>query len=545
MIRLWLLLMLLSLASLADVMEYATRQSQDLPAIAGLTCGAIFKATVLTFIYALCRKIKILRIFAIILIVAFSLMSILNGGCWLFYGFGISRKLITIISETNQSEMSEFLPELADKFLALLHSISFWTGAVLFSLCWILFPRIARKWFIPVVSSLSAVGLIYLVYVFSTAEFGRTNHIMLARSAYCVVSFLHDRSENKKLLNKKRPLPYPQTLDSDSAAQRIIVIIGESASRDHLSLYGYPLPTSPYLDSISDTLYRFDDAVASSTSTAQNIPRLLTFMTDEPNAKEWYEYPSLLQIFHKLGYRTYWISNQEFSGKLSNLSSILSADADVVKYTGSISSEDHYLSKYDDVILPEFKNAFAASDSLQLTFLHLMGSHFQYNNRYPESRSHFSPEDIMDISKRKWLNDKKAEIVANYDNSILFTDSIIGVIFDDVKKTDIPTVAVYLSDHGDNVYDDGDYRGRDPNFVKVPFIVYANEAYRQKNPNIIADMEKSLANPFSTSELPQLLLHLSGSSYRLYDPLRDPISQKFSPRQRFVDDEPYSADQPD
>lgn len=269
------------------------------------------------------------------------------------------------------------------------------------------------------------------------------------------------------------------------------------------------------------------------------MPRLISFMTDEPGGKEWYDYPSLLQVFHQLGYKTYWLSNQEYSGEWSNLSSILSADADVVKYVGSIDSEDHYLVRLDDALLPEWKKTLASEDSLQMTFLHLMGSHFQYSHRFPESHRHFVAGDVISSMPRKWLDNKKAQIIADYDNSILYTDSLLGGIIDDIRNSDMPTVLIYVSDHGENVYDDRDYRGRDPKFVKVPFIIYANDAYRDKNSGIIADVEATRSNPFSTSELPQILMHLSGTRYEMYDSVRDPISSNFKQRKRYIDDEEF------
>lgn len=539
LMRLWLVLTILALGSLADVMEFAVHYGGGVFAIVGLICTAVLKSTVLTALYALFRRNVFLKMIAIAVILAFSLLSLINGGCWLFYGFGITRKLFTIMAETNSAEIEEFLPELADKILTLVRSPWLWGFLVIFSVGWILMPRISGKWFTNVVGVISALGLIYLVYVFTTADFGRTDHSVFTRSYKCVAAYMRDRAVIRELQTKKRLLPYPETLDSSHAAERIVVVIGESASRDHLSLYGYPLPTTPCLDTISEGLFRFDDAVASSTSTAQNMPRLISFMTDEPGGKEWYDYPSLLQVFHQLGYKTYWLSNQEYSGEWSNLSSILSADADVVKYVGSIDSEDHYLVRLDDALLPEWKKTLASEDSLQMTFLHLMGSHFQYSHRFPESFRHFMAADVFSSMPRKWLDNKKAQIIADYDNSILYTDSLLGGIIDDIRNSDMPTVLIYVSDHGENVYDDRDYRGRDPKFVKVPFIIYANDAYRDRNSGIIADVEATSSNSFSTSELPQILMHLSCTRYEMYDSVRDPISRNFKQRKRYIDDEEF------
>ena len=171
-----------------------------------------------------------------------------------------------------------------------------------------------------------------------------------------------------------------------------------------------------------------------------------------------------------------------------------------------------------------------------------MGSHFQYYNRFPESQDVFSADDVLRVRRSEWLDRTKAQVVADYDNSILYTDSILGVLMSDLRSSSRPALLVYVSDHGENVYDDRDYRGRDPKFVDVPFLVYANDAFRRKNPDLWKAMEDARKTPFSTSELPQMMLRLTGTGYKLYDPSRDPLSEAFRPRKRWVDGEVYYKD---
>ena len=48
-----------------------------------------------------------------------------------------------------------------------------------------------------------------------------------------------------------------------SHIRNIVLIIGESLGRNHMSLYGYSLPTTPLLDSLyrQDELYRLSDVI--------------------------------------------------------------------------------------------------------------------------------------------------------------------------------------------------------------------------------------------------------------------------------------------
>lgn len=217
-------------------------------------------------------------------------------------------------------------------------------------------------------------------------------------------------------------------------------------------------------------------------------------------------------------------------------------DADVVEYLGAQDSEDHYQYKYDDILLSSYRSIINNNDSLQLIFLHLMGSHFQYHNRYPAKFQKFSASDILSCIPRKWLDKNRAQIVVDYDSSIVYTDSLLRYLIKEIADPQVPTVLIYLSDHGENVYDDRDYRGRDNKFVRVPFILYPNSAYCMKNPEIIESLSTSLSKPFSTSELPQILLHLTGTEAPQYFPKHDVLSENFKKRKRFVDGAPFVED---
>lgn len=243
------------------------------------------------------------------------------------------------------------------------------------------------------------------------------------------------------------------------------------------------------------------------------------------------------------GYTTWWLSNQERTGEWSNLSGILSSDANVVKYLGSTDSEDHLNQCYDEVLLPELRGALDTAAESRFICLHLLGSHTAYRERYPTGRGRIKATDVMSIHpKREWLDEERSRIVAQYDNSILYTDSILSEIIKDLSLRGEPSLMVYFSDHGENVYDDRDFRGRDPKYVRVPFIIYANRSYRENNPEIMAVLQSASRQAFSTADVIHMLVTLSGSSYRMYDTRCDILSPQFRRRVRYVDGEPFHLD---
>lgn len=537
----WLALLLVSLFSVADIFGYYISHGRNVFWICGLGCFAILKATIFWCAIELTRQKRVLHIAMWCATALFAFLSILNFGSFILYDMGISRKLVTIFYETNKDEVRQFVAEMRGDIA---RTVVWWklvTAIVAFVAAWVLLPRLKSKLRCILLSLTCCAGMVYFGWYCITADWGKTWHLISLRSAIAVRSVAGNMAAIKEMSQQRRVLPYKESARSNHLAKRVVIVIGESASRDHHSLYGYPLTTTPKMDSLRSSLFIFDDAVASSTTTAENLPRLLSFMTDEPGQGEWYEYPTLMNLFKTYGYSTAWLSNQERTGDWSNLSGILSADADVVKYLGSMDSEDHITDRYDDVLLPAFRKQLAAKDSLQLIFMHLMGSHIVYDERYPKDRTRFTYKDILEkATRRNWLDKEKAETVAHYDNSIAFTDSILSVVTGIVAGLPEPAIMLYLSDHGENVFDDRDFRGRDPRYVRVPFFIYVNRAYAEGNQGIVQKLKEAETLPFSTSSLINMLITLTGSEYCHYDPTRDILSPSFTIRQRFVDDEPYN-----
>ena len=67
-------------------------------------------------------------------------------------------------------------------------------------------------------------------------------------------------------------------LDGDPAMPRTYVfIVGESANRNHFSLYGYKRNTTPRLEAMRDELVIFDDVISPDTHTIPSLRKVLLF----------------------------------------------------------------------------------------------------------------------------------------------------------------------------------------------------------------------------------------------------------------------------
>ena len=60
-----------------------------------------------------------------------------------------------------------------------------------------------------------------------------------------------------------------------------IVVIGESTSRLHMSLYGYERQTNPKLESMKKELKIFNNVFASRPNTIESLEQVLTFASNQ------------------------------------------------------------------------------------------------------------------------------------------------------------------------------------------------------------------------------------------------------------------------
>lgn len=65
----------------------------------------------------------------------------------------------------------------------------------------------------------------------------------------------------------------------------LVLVIGESTTRQHMSLYGYTRPTTPKLEALRGQLTVFNEVFASRPYTIEALQQILTFADQEnPNS---------------------------------------------------------------------------------------------------------------------------------------------------------------------------------------------------------------------------------------------------------------------
>ena len=331
-----------------------------------------------------------------------------------------------------------------------------------------------------------------------------------------------------------------QILDKGRDIPNIVFILGESTSKGHMSLYGYPLETTPKMDKMAQNneLYVFKDVISSHAYTIGSLREVFTFHNYEATNK-WYECNNLFDIMKKAGYKTYWLSNQETSGQWANVALAYANRCDYKKFTGIRQSyEKSY--RADGELLPLLYEAMNNNSEKNFYVLHLMGCHGEYENRYTPDFAKFSDVDeTKGIIKTQEAKTKRAQ----YDNAILYNDTIVTQVMEAFKDKD--AIVIYMPDHGEEVYDLKNFNGHsDDNptksMLEIPFIIYTTEKFKQKYPIVDAQIKDSVDKKYMTDDLIHTILDITGIKTPEFQETRSIINPYYNQeRKRIFLDKDY------
>ncbi|MDD8020538.1 MAG: sulfatase [Acidobacteriota bacterium] len=132
-----------------------------------------------------------------------------------------------------------------------------------------------------------------------------TIHLALLLAGLIVLLSPSDVRKDK-LANEE---PVLKLVTGDSS-KNVILVIWDAVRADHLSCYGYPLKTSPFLDSLANQGVIFEQAMAASSHTVESVPSLLSStLSSSHQMNDITSYlPSDLiiipEVFKALGYNT-------------------------------------------------------------------------------------------------------------------------------------------------------------------------------------------------------------------------------------------------
>ena len=409
---------------------------------------------------------------------------------------------------------------------------------------WCLYSSISQTW-----DNKVAMHRLFTCNTLGEAEheLTRKDHAVLYLPVYRLAFGLYANGLADRQLEQLKVASGKIRVDSCSfRVPDIVLVIGESYNKHHSQLYGYDKPTTPRQVTMQEegSLVAFSDVVSSWNLTSFVFKHMLSLWA-VGDSGAWCDEPLFPEVFRKAGYHVAFITNQflpqakeavfDFSGGFFLNDSALSSrlfderNTDLYRYDGD-------LVKKELSAEPSHSTLHTPHSTHNLTILHLIGSHVDYQARYPlKTFRKFTPQQY----DRPELTAKQRQTLAHYDNSLLYNDSILSAITNHFADKD--AVVIYVPDHGEEVFDHPPYiNGRRHNAdidyalahseMEIPFWIWGSPLYRENHPYGWLAIQAAKDRPLMTDALPHFLLYLGGISTPLYRPELNVISPDYDTR---------------
>ncbi|MDB7219345.1 phosphoethanolamine transferase [Escherichia coli] len=310
--------------------------------------------------------------------------------------------------------------------------------------------------------------------------------------------------EHQRLLSIANTVPYFQLSVRDTGIDTYVLIVGESVRVDNMSLYGYTRSTTPQVEAQRKQIKLFNQAISGAPYTALSVPLSLT--ADSVLSHDIHNYPdNIINMANQAGFQTFWLSSQ----------SAFRQNGTAVTSIAMRAMETVYVRGFDELLLPHLSQALQQNtQQKKLIVLHLNGSHEPACSAYPQSSAVFQPQDDQD---------------ACYDNSIHYTDSLLGQVFELFKDRRVSVM--YFADHGlerdptkKNVYFHGGREASQQAYHVPMFIWYSpvlgdgvdrtteNNIFSTAYNNYLINAWMGVTKPEQPQTLEEVIAHYKGDS---------------------------------
>lgn len=253
--------------------------------------------------------------------------------------------------------------------------------------------------------------------------------------------FLQSMQKGFKLYDEYRVLRQPdlehlQVDVSRPSLGKHLIVVGESSNRDYWGLYNSLEKTTPGMDRVfqaCESCTYIQLAYSTEKMTETSLAKTLTNY-GQRGAKTFSKSYSIIDLLNKLGYETYWFSNQNVWGnEKSSFNSIgLSARYSYFHSPYQFSYWDER--PLDSELIEHIEKIDFSNKSDMVVFVHLMGSHAPYKDRYDEDHNMYEEDGVNSVGA--------------YKNSILYTDSLLERLYKVALSNNFDSM-IYFSDHGE------------------------------------------------------------------------------------------------
>ena len=324
-----------------------------------------------------------------------------------------------------------------------------------------------------------------------------------------------------------------------------VLVLGETNRAYSWSLYGYGRPTTPRLDSLagSGQLSVYRDVLTQSNTTYKSIPIILS-PADAEAADQLPRIQGILTAFREAGFYTAYVTNQP-------------GNHSYVDFFAMQGDEYHSLRKdrklrqrkgqrpgrlYDRDMLPYLDRLLSSEHPKLFIVLHTYGAHFSYRDRYPAEEAAFPVGKRYSGSEGDSLS-----LRAAYDNAVRQTDHFVAEVIARLGQQDRLAAMLYVSDHGEDVYDDSRERflhsSPDISYYQlhVPLVLWTSPSYREHYPLIWRAALSNQQQPASTNAVFHTLLDVAGVRTRYRQETKSLVNRAFKAGQRYYLNDRYEC----
>lgn len=238
---------------------------------------------------------------------------------------------------------------------------------------------------------------------------------------------------------------------ADAKPLVVVLVVGETARAANFGVNGYARNTTPRLSAMRN-LINFPKFESCGTATLESVPCIFSRLNQsEFSRKKARAQENLLDIVARTGTPVIWHDNNAGCMGVCARTGLVSLESlRDPKLCTNGKCRDGILLKNLAATLP------TAKGSATFLVLHQEGSHGPaYYKRYPDEARHFTPDCRIESVQRC----SHEEVVNAYDNSIVYTDTVLADIIEQLRKqeNDVDSVMLYVSDHGESLGENGIY----------------------------------------------------------------------------------------
>ncbi|WLI89393.1 phosphoethanolamine transferase [Massilia sp. R2A-15] len=300
----------------------------------------------------------------------------------------------------------------------------------------------------------------------------------------------------------------------DAEPETVVLVLGESSRADRWSLNGYERDTNPLLRQEAN-LVALPDVVTAVSATRLSVPVIISRKRATQSLKDGFSEKSFITAYKEAGFKTFWLSNQISFGKFDTPVSVFAKEADVVEFLnlGGFTNS----SNFDQVLFDPFRNALADKAPKKLIVVHSLGSHWNYSQRYPKQFDQWQPS-LFGIDKPVYTDVKiKPQLNNSYDSSILYTDWFLDQLIGQMKQSQQRAAMLYVSDHGQTLYDNScrlAFHGHNTQFeFHVPAFVWYSDQYQARYPGKVEQLALHKGERLATENMFHTLLDMGDIRY--------------------------------